>query len=349
VPESTAALFDRIEAVRKRLGPRLTILAHHYQIDEVYRHADHSGDSLELARRIPGLDAERIVFCGVWFMAESAAILARAGQSVFIPEDEAWCMMSATAPAPLLAATLGTLTSGGRRLIPLAYVNSSAEVKAVCGRYGGAVCTSANASRMLEWAFAQGDGVLFLPDKNLAMNTADALGVPPERRAILDVRGGGARIDAAGAAGMDLLVWPGSCAVHARIKPAHVRAARERDPDALVIVHPECSPEVVAMADASGSTSKIIRFVADAPPDSTIYVGTEVTMVDRLARLHAPGKRVLSLCRSQCSHMAKTTEAKLAALLEDLEGAGAVPPVRVDESVRYDAGLALERMLAACA
>jgi quinolinate synthase len=349
VPESTAANFECIETIRKRLGSSLTILAHHYQIDEVFQHADFSGDSLELARRIPRLDAERIVFCGVWFMAESAAILARPGQTVFIPEEEAWCMMSATAPAPLLAEALRKLTARGRRIIPLTYVNSSAEVKGVCGRYGGSVCTSANAARMLEWAFSQGDGVLFLPDKNLAMNTADALGVPAERRALLDVRGRGARIDEAVAASADLLIWPGSCAVHARIKPGHLREARQRDPEALIIVHPECSPEVVSMADATGSTSKIISYVAEARPGSTIYVGTEVTLVDRLTHEYKSVKRVVPLCRSQCSHMAKTTEAKLATLLTDLDGARSILPVRVDEAVRHDAGKALQRMLTACA
>jgi quinolinate synthase len=178
-----------VSAIRARLGRRLCILAHHYQADEVVRHADILGDSLELARRIDGLDAEHIVFCGVHFMAETAAILARPEQKVHIPDINASCVMAEMAPAPLVETVIKALNQGGRRIIPLTYVNSSAAVKAVCGRFGGSVCTSANAAIMLRWALDQGDGVLFLPDANLGMNTARLLGLKDLEISRMDVRG----------------------------------------------------------------------------------------------------------------------------------------------------------------
>lgn len=336
------------EAIRRckdRLGRDLLIQAHHYQRETVIRHADHRGDSLELARKIPGTTASTIVFCGVSFMAETAAILAGPKRRVFMPAPGAGCSMSNMAPAALAEAVLERLTASGRRVIPLAYVNTSAAVKALCGRCGGAVCTSANAKAMLAWALRQGDGVLFLPDRNLAENTADLLDVPASRRMRLNIRGRGGHIDAAAAARAELFIWPGSCCVHEVMGPEHVAAVRERDPDARVIVHPECPPDTVRASDAAASTSGIIAYCAEAPEGSAIYVGTEINLVERLAARHRGVKLIRPLFVARCANMAKTTEDNLAALLAALDRAA---PVRVSYRTADQAQIALARMLEAC-
>lgn len=340
------AVRREIERLRQHFGKDLAIFGHHYQADEVIEHVDISGDSLELSRKVPGLPARHIVFCGVYFMAESAVILAGQGQKVYIPELDASCVMSEMAPAARARAVIERLVAGGRRIVPLAYVNTQAEVKALCGRYGGSVCTSANAPKMLAWALetAGSDGaVLFLPDRNLAWNTADRLGLPENKRLILDIRGDGSRVDLAAAAEARLLVWPGLCAIHHRFKAEHVRAVRRKDPDATVVVHPECTPEVVGLADAAGSTSFIIDYVAKAPAGAAIAIGTEIHLVRRLMARH-PDKRLWPLLASECSCMASVTAEKLLRQLQDL-AAGTAVAVEVPGAVRAEAQLALERML----
>ncbi|WP_027183428.1 quinolinate synthase NadA [Desulfovibrio inopinatus] len=337
---------ERITAARERLGSRLTILAHHYQHDDVVRHADYLGDSLELSRKIDGLDSEFIVFCGVFFMAESAATLARPGQKIYIPDIEASCVMSEMAPAPLVETVYNRLTESGRKLIPLAYVNTSAAVKAVCGKNGGTVCTSANAPKMLKWALSQGDGVLFLPDKQLAQNTSNTLGIPEEKRHILDIRKNGQQIDLDAAAQADVVIWPGQCVIHSRFTTNAIKAVRKSMPQAKVIVHPECPPEVVELADDAGSTSKIIDFVEAAAEGDTIVIGTETNLVGRLANQYAGKKTILPLATSLCSNMGKITEDKLLCLLESIEQ---TEDVTVSDSIRKPAQDALERMLAASA
>ncbi|MGE4299346.1 MAG: quinolinate synthase NadA [Desulfovibrionaceae bacterium] len=340
----------RIRCARERLGNTVALLGHHYQHDDVIQHVDLRGDSLELARQIPCLEAQHIVFCGVFFMAESAAILAEPGQHAYIPHTAAHCVMAQMAPAALLDMVYARLTRGGRTLIPLTYVNSSAAIKAFCGRHGGSVCTSANARTMLRWALNQGDGVLFLPDKNLGLNTANQLDIPAGKRTVLDIRARGAVLDLAGADQADLLLWPGCCAIHNRFKAAHVEAARAAHPHATIVVHPECTPDVVDAADVAGSTTTIIRAVAEAPDGATVIVGTEVHLVDRLAAQYNATKTVLPLLRSGCANMAKITEERLADQLDALAGNGPAPePVTVAPDVATPARLALERMLAACA
>jgi quinolinate synthase len=334
---------QNIADIKKAMGQRLCIMAHHYQADAVVRHADILGDSLELARRIDGLDAEHIVFCGVHFMAETAAILAREGQNVHIPDPGASCVMAEMAPADLTERVIEALNREGARIIPLTYVNSSAAVKAVCGRHGGSVCTSANSATMMRWALDQGDGVLFLPDANLGRNTARTLGIAPERVERLDIRGQGRFIPAADPA-REVYLWPGLCAVHAKFHTDRIDAIRKDEPDALVLVHPECHPDVVAMADGAGSTSYLIKAVAEAPAGSVIYVGTEWNLVERLAKRHAD-RTVRPLRTALCSNMAKITEDNLSRTLSNLDTA---EPVRVDDDIARPARLALERMLEAC-
>jgi quinolinate synthase len=215
---------------------------------------------------VDGLAAEHIVFCGVYFMAESAVALARPGQKVHIPDASATCPMAEMAPAQHLADVLDGLRAQGRLVIPLAYVNSSAEVKAICGLYGGSVCTSANARTMLEWALTQGDAVLFLPYKNLGANTANQLGIAKDERLAVDIRPGHQPADPQKAARARLLLWPGCCAIHHMLHTRHVDAMRAAMPGVRVVVHPECSPAVVRAADSAGSTSHIIATASRPSP-----------------------------------------------------------------------------------
>lgn len=341
----------RIEAARARLGGRLAILGHHYQNEAVIRHTDFQGDSLELARKIEGLDAEHVVFCGVYFMAESAAALARPGQKIHIPHEDATCPMADMAPAARVEAVLNELTAKGRKVVPLAYVNSSAEVKAVCARFGGSVCTSANAKVMLEWAFSQGDAVLFLPDRHLGDNTANLLGLPQNQRLTIGIRPGQPAIapdtaDTDKAAQAKLLLWPGSCAIHHALKKQHIDDIRAAMPGVKVVVHPECSPAVVKAADSAGSTSHIIRYCAEAAPGATIAVGTEVNLVLRLAHRHKDeGKTIVPVKTMRCTNMAKTTEERLADLLDNLDAA---TPLSLAAEVSAQARVALARMLEIC-
>ncbi|EHJ47102.1 quinolinate synthetase complex, A subunit [Solidesulfovibrio carbinoliphilus subsp. oakridgensis] len=335
-------LAEKITDIRRQRGSDLAILAHHYQHDDVVAHADILGDSLELSRKISSLAARDIVFCGVFFMAETAAMLAKPGQRIHIPARDAACVMSEMAPAALVETVLARLEAAGKHVLPLTYVNSSAAVKAVVGARGGAVCTSANAGKMLRWALDQGRGVLFLPDKMLGQNTCDALGVSPERRHILDVRSNGARIDFSAAMAAEVLLWPGQCVIHARFKARDIEAVRQKNPAAKVVVHPECSPETVKAADAAGSTSFIIKYVAEAPAGADIVIGTEINLVRRLANKYRGEKTVRPLCLSACSNMGKGTEENLLATLVGLDTA---EPVTVPEAVRAPATAAVTRML----
>lgn len=345
---SKAELYEAIQTVRTRLGSDVTLVGHHYQNENVIAHCDARGDSLELARMVHGIASRAIVFCGVYFMGESAALLAKPGQHVYLPEDDAECVMALMSPARLVERVLERLTATGRRIIPLAYVNSTLDVKAVVGRHGGSVCTSANARRMMEWAFAQGDAVLFLPDKNLSRNTTFAMGMSEDQMHILDIRKRGDALDMEAAERAKLVMWPGLCAIHARFKPAHVVTARAAHPGCCVVVHPECDPTVVALADVSGSTTTIIQTVRKAAPGSTVVVGTEINLVKRLAAENRDRNvTVVPLLESECMHMAAVTPEKLLATLIAIENGTASPVCIAPEDAEL-ARLALQRMLEVC-
>lgn len=345
---SDKALYDYIEDTRRSFGKDLTIVGHHYQAEEVIRHTDLRGDSLELARRTAQVDSKYIMFCGVYFMAESAALLARVGQKVYLPEPSADCSMAMMSPAELLEKVMSVLTREGRKVVPLAYVNSTLAVKAVVGRYGGAVCTSANAKTMLAWARDRGDAVLFLPDKNLGNNTADLLGISELERHTISLKGKGANIDLPMSDRAKLLLWPGFCSIHTRFNLKQIERARSEHPGAKIIVHPECTPEVVKASDGAGSTSFLIRYAADAPQGSTLIIGTEINLVERLAKEHAERIHILPLVESACVHMAQTTEERLGQALKALAEGKDEFLVRIDDDMKAPAKSSLERMLAAC-
>jgi quinolinate synthase len=342
---------DRIEKLRSELGPKVTILGHHYQDDSVIKHVDLRGDSLELARKVEHIDSEHIVFCGVYFMAESAALLARPGQKVYLPEMSANCVMAQMAPAALVE-TVITKLNESRKVVPLTYVNSSVAVKAVTGKYGGSVCTSANAEKMLRWSMRQGnegDAVIFLPDKNLGWNTADVIGIPENKRHLLNIRNGGSEMDMEAANAAKLIFWPGCCAIHARFNTRQIASRRAEYPGAKVVVHPESSPEVVKASDAAGSTSYIIDYVAKARDGDTIVIGTEINLVERLVEQYKGKRTIVPLLESECSHMDRTKPYHLLAALESVaEPEKHTHPsciVIVAPSIADNAKLSLERML----
>lgn len=342
------AAHARIDELKKKFGSDLVILGHHYQADEVIRHVDIVGDSLELARRIPDIEARNIVFCGVYFMAESAALLARSTQRVFLPDHTADCAMARMARAADVENVLEKLADLGRRAVPLAYVNSSLAVKSVVGRFGGAVCTSSNAKTMLEWAMKRGDTVLFLPDRNLGRNTARTLGIPEKNQVSISASGNDLERDDIREA--KILLWPGCCPIHdSMMKPEMVDSFHGHFPGCRVLVHPECTPDVVLRCDGAGSTAYLIKEVEKAAAEGrekTLCIGTEIHLVHRLMERHAGRINVIPLAYASCPDMEKVNVQKLLFTLEHLEdGAGVVS---VEESLKAPAREALVRMLEHC-
>ncbi len=343
----------RIIAAKQSLGEQLVILGHHYQREEVFRHADFSGDSLKLSREAARSQASYIVFCGVHFMAEVADILSRPDQVSILPDLEAGCSMADMASLPNvervwqeLATVLGDPDTA---VTPVTYINSSADLKAFCGRHGGIVCTSTNARHVLEWSFQQREKVLFFPDQHLGHNTGHKLGLAPEEMVVWDYERplGGLTPQAIRRA--RIILWDGFCSVHQLFLPEHIADFRARFPEGQVISHPECAFEVCRQSDYVGSTEYIIRTIRDAAPGSRWLVGTEFNLVDRLHRqFQGEGKQVQFMSPSvcKCSTMYRIDPQHLAWTLENLVTGHVVNPIRVAEPVAHQAKLALERMLA---
>ncbi|NOQ47210.1 MAG: quinolinate synthase NadA [Desulfobulbaceae bacterium] len=344
-------IIRRIGERKAELAGKLLILGHHYQQDGVYRFADLSGDSLKLSRQAAEIkDKEFLVFCGVHFMAEAADILAANHQKVLLPHLDAGCPMAdmATRAAVEVAWQELVRASGvaGERIIPVTYVNSSAAVKAFVGEHGGSVCTSSNAENVLDWALSQGDMVFFFPDQHLGRNASFALGIP-EPQVVLWRRGeplGGNTVETLSRA--KVVLWDGYCEVHMRCLPEHVSAWRTRDSQAKIIVHPECRNEVVRPADLSGSTEGIIKAVAESEPGSHWVIGTEINLVQRIAREH-PDKTIVSLTPGcLCPTMDAIGPVNLLWVLDNLARGNIVNQVCVDPEIAVQARKALDRMLA---
>lgn len=336
---------EAIWEAKAALGKCLAILGHHYQRDEVIQLADYRGDSFGLSEHVASLpEAQYIVFCGVYFMAETAAILAQPGQTVVQPVLEALCPMAAQANAQELGVAwqaLSTLWNGD--LLPITYQNSTAEAKAFVGRHGGAVCTSSNADALVRWAFARKKHILFLPDEHLGTNTALAIGIPPAKIGLWDPAN---PPDPATLSDCPVVVWKAFCYVHVGFTVDDVAEARATHPDALIVVHPECDHAVVALADASGSTTGIIQYVEQAPPGSTIYVGTELHLVERLGKQYRD-RTILPLARRACRTMGMTRMRHLLAVLDGILVGEPTNVVTVDDETARWARAALERMLEA--
>jgi len=338
-------LDTEIAQARARLGSDVVVLVHHYQRDEVVQFADFVGDSLELSRAAAQQKTARyIIFCGVDFMAETAAMLCDPTQTVILPAGDAPCPMAQMASVEQAQEAWNMLAQvwGADQAVPITYQNSSAALKAFCGQHGGAVCTSSNAERLFRWALGQKSHLVFFPDEWLGSNSALALGIPREKIAVWDPKDLQASLERSRDA--TVVVWKGYCHVHTCFTVEHVRRMRTQYPNVSVIVHPECPVEVVQAADAYGSTSQIIRYVEQAAPGSVIAVGTEINMVGRLARQH-PDKTVIPLARSLCGTMYRTSPQALRDALCSCLAGQPINVIRVDEETKRWANLALERML----
>jgi quinolinate synthase len=349
------SMDERIGRARAALGTTTVLLGHHYQRDEVIRFADYTGDSYKLSKIAAETEARYIVFCGVHFMAESADVLGRTGQQVILPDLNAGCSMADMAEISQVEGCWEALERMGlaAETIPLTYMNSTAAIKAFCGERGGLVCTSSNARAAFEWAFARGKRILFLPDQHLGRNTGHAMGIPLDGMAVWDPwavqigpNQGGQTKDRL-AAGR-IVLWKGHCAVHQRFLPSHVDEVRAKYPGIQVIVHPECRFEVCQKADALGSTERLIALVEQAPAGSTFAIGTEIHLVNRLARRFAPeGKKIITLDSTGClcTTMYRISPQHLAWALENLIEGRVVNRIQVRASVKRWARVALDRML----
>ncbi|MGA1981498.1 MAG: quinolinate synthase NadA [Acidobacteriaceae bacterium] len=350
LPDDT--MDERIAAAREALGARAVILGHHYQRDEVIRFADYTGDSYKLSKVAAETHAEYMVFCGVHFMAETADVLAQPWQQVVLPDLNAGCSMADMAEIGQVEDCWESLERAGvvagQGIVPLTYMNSAANIKAFCGERGGLVCTSSNARAAFAWAFRRAGKILFLPDQHLGRNTAFAMGIPLNEMVVWDpyqINGGVApeRLRAA-----KVVLWKGHCSVHQRFLPEHVERVRREQPGMQVVVHPECRWEVCQKADALGSTERIIDLIERAPEGSSFAVGTEIHLVNRLAKQFRPlGKRVITLDESGClcTTMYRISPQHLAWTLENLVEGRVVNRIRVDNEVKHWARVALDRML----
>ncbi len=353
-------LTQRIQGVRAELGSRLLILGHHYQQDEVIALSDLQGDSYQLSQMAAAnTDCRYIAFCGVHFMAETADILAnrpeklaeRGGErvTVVLPDIAAGCSMADMAAIEQVEAAweeMGEVIDTAD-VTPVTYINSAANLKAFCGRHGGIVCTSSNAAAVLKWAFDRRGRVLFFPDQHLGRNTAKAMGIPLDEMCVWDPHaaelGGNS---AEQVAKSKVLLWRGHCSVHAMFRTEHVHMFRAKYPGIKILVHPECSMEVVDRSDVRGSTSKIIKTVEAAPPGTKWAIGTELHLVNRLKQQH-PEQEIhfLSPVVCMCATMYRIDLAHLCWSLENLAAGTPVNVIRVDDETKHHALVALERML----
>ncbi|MGC5013866.1 quinolinate synthase NadA [Streptosporangium sp. DT93] len=348
---SDPALVERARRAKAALGERVFVLGHHYQRDEVIEFADVTGDSFKLAREAAARpDAEYIVFCGVHFMAESADILTSASQKVVLPDLAAGCSMADMATFDQVEECWEVLQDAGIAdvTVPVTYMNSSADIKAFCGRNGGAVCTSSNARKALEWAFQRGEKVLFLPDQHLGRNTAVLeMGLSLDDCVVYDPHRPNGGLTPERLAAATVILWKGHCSVHGRFSAQCVDDVRARIPGVNVLVHPECRHEVVTKADHVGSTEYIIKKIEQAPAGSSWAVGTELNLVKRLGAMF-PDKHVTFLDRTvcYCSTMNRIDLPHLVWALESLAAGQVVNQITVDEETARWAGVALDRMLA---
>ena len=340
---------DRIAAARSALGERLLILGHHYQRDEVIKFADSTGDSFKLARQAAERsEADYIVFCGVHFMAESADVLSGPNQRVILPDLAAGCSMADMAEPEQLEVCWDELQAMGiTGVIPVTYINSAASIKAFCGAREGVVCTSSNAAATLRWAWQRGDKILFLPDQHLGRNTAYAMGVPLDEMVVWDpeLPWGGLTPEAVRSA--RLILWHGHCSVHTRFNVKQIEHVRQVHPGGRVIVHPECTWDVVQAADESGSTEQIIRQIKGSPEGSVWAVGTEIHLVNRLAHELASGRTVMTLdpMGCLCSTMFRVSPNHLLWVLEGLCAGEVHNQIVVPDQDKHWTRVALDRML----
>ena len=344
-----AEMHARIDTARRELGKRVVVLGHHYQRDDVIRHADLTGDSYQLSVMASQTEAEYIVFCGVHFMAESADILGRDTQRVILPDLGAGCSMADMATIEQVEDAweqLGDIGVLDTRVAPITYMNSSAAIKAFCGRNEGVVCTSSNAVPLFDIYLKQFDKMFFFPDQHLGRNTGAKFGIPLDKMALWNPHeelGGNTEEQLRDA---KLILWRGHCSVHGRFKPWHVDKVRQETPGVQVLVHPECMREVVEISDLDGSTSFIIKTVENSPAGSKWAIGTEVNLVNRLQE-RFPDKDIQLLAPDlcMCATMYRIAPPNLAWAMENLLEGNVVNEISVDAETKHFAKVALERMI----
>ena len=342
---------QRIRRAKAALGDRVVILGHHYQRDEVFQHADFSGDSLKLSRQAANSNAEYIVFCGVHFMAEVADIISRPEQVSILPDLSAGCAMADMADLEQVERAWSELSSvldADETITPVTYINSAADLKAFCGRHGGIVCTSTNAQSILEWSFAQREKVLFFPDQHLGRNTGFKMDIPLEDMVVWDYDMPMGGLSAEQIKRAKIILWKGFCSVHQMFKPEQIDNFRREVPDGKVISHPEASFEVCQQSDFVGSTEFIIKTIEAADPGTHWLVGTELNLVNRLHQtLQKDNKTVqfMSPMVCMCSTMFRIDPQHLAWVLENLVDGNIVNQISVDADIANNARIALQRML----
>lgn len=348
-----AELQARIIAAKEKLGKKLVILGHHYQQESVYRHADYTGDSLKLSRFAAETDAQYIVFLGVHFMAEVADILSRPEQIAILPDLSAGCSMADMANLAKVERSrreLSKVLDFDATITPITYINSAADLKAFCGEHGGIVCTSTNATKIIEWGFKQREKVLFFPDQNLGRWSGHKMGIPLEQMPVWDPDQPMGGLTEEQIKNAKILLWKGHCAVHQMFREQNIINFRREYPEGLVISHPEAPFEVCVQSDYVGSTEYILKTVSDAPAGTRWLVGTELNLVNRLAEQMKPqGKTVqfMSHVVCECSTMARIDPQHLAWTLENLVEGNVVNQIKVPEAEAKLAKLTLERMLEA--
>ncbi|MGC9363839.1 MAG: quinolinate synthase NadA [Fidelibacterota bacterium] len=340
-------LDELITRVKRKFGRRLLILGHHYMSDAIIAHADRRGDSFALAKIAAAATAEYIVFCGVHFMAETADIVTRPEQQVFIPDPTAGCFLADCARIESVVTAWRTLRSwSGARIVPITYVNSGADLKAFCGENGGLVCTSSNAAAALTWAFERGDKVFFFPDQHLGRNTAYKMGIDLAEIILWNSDETDGAVSEKSIRQARVILWDGFCDVHQEFDGDTIERFRREDPRIRIIVHPECNFDVARSADEMGSTADIIEKVKNAPPGTHWAIGTEKNLVNRLQNEH-PEQRIEILHSSEpaCRTMAQISLEKLAFQLDQLDRGNLINRVVVAERFAAGARKALQRML----
>ena len=351
-PLADKACDARILAARQQLGDRAVILGHHYQRPDVYQYADLTGDSLQLSRLAAQTDAQNIVFCGVHFMAEVADILSKPEQVVILPDLAAGCSMADMANLAKVDRAwreIAEVLDPDEHVTPVTYINSAADLKAFCGEHGGIVCTSSNATKVLEWSFARREKVLFFPDQHLGRWTGYLMDIPLSEMLVWDPDQPLGGLTPQQIKMAKILLWKGHCSVHQMFQAAHILRWRAQNPSGQVISHPECNFEVCKLSDYVGSTDFIIKTIAGSPPGTRWLVGTELNLVNRIAEQFKPqGKTVQFMAPTvcMCSTMARIDPQHLAWALENLVAGRVVNRISVPEREAAAARVALERMLA---
>ncbi len=341
----------RITRAKQALGDRVVILGHHYQRDEVFKHADFSGDSLKLSRQAAASRAEYIVFCGVHFMAEVADIISRPEQVSILPDLSAGCAMADMADLEQVERAwqeLNSVLDADEHITPVTYINSAANLKSFCGKHGGIVCTSTNAQKILEWSFERREKVLFFPDQHLGRNTGYKMGIPLEDMVVWDYDMPMGGLSAEQIRGAKMILWKGFCSVHQMFKPEQIENFRREFPEGKVISHPEASFEVCQMSDYVGSTEYIIKTITEAEPRTQWLVGTELNLVNRLHQTLASENKTVQFMSPMvcmCSTMFRIDPQHLAWVLENLVEGNVVNQISVAPDVADNARIALQRML----